>query len=218
MNKVDMGLFPVLGSLQLEILKAIAESPTPLVVNQLAKALNRTQATVFKSVNSLVGEGILRAERETEGIRRFLQLTDKGVCYVLVCFGINYEALLKNHPYLKPFSEVPIVQRLVLGPRLRSEVYADIAYDAVMSDDFDQSFTKEEHHELDIDHLIMIMKAVSSSLHVEEGFEINRKEIDSFISEIKRAEMNRLDHLSQRFDTFERAMKQGIKKEDIPSL
>lgn len=216
----NMGLFPTLGSLQLEIIKTVAESPKLLVVNQIAKVLGKDQTTIFKSVQLLLNAEILHGERESDGIRKFLQLTDKGVCHAIVSCDIDYETILQNHDYLIPFAELPIIQSLVQGKELRKKVYAEIAFDAVMSDDFvDLTINgnmitkyappiKGRYLETDAEQMNLILGAISSSLEVSKGFEINRKELDSFIEKIKIAELKRLEGISKRLDKFDAMMKE----------
>lgn len=203
-----MGLFPTLGSLQLEIIRVIAGSSERLVVNRIAKILDKGQTTIFKSVDLLLEAGVLRAERQSDGIRKFLMLTDKGVCHAVVSLDMHYEMILKNHPYLKPFPEVPIVQRLVRGQELRMHVYAEIAYHVVMTDDFYEADSRRlEQTKFAVEDMVRILRSISSSLEVEKGFEINRKEIDAYMEEIRQAMSKNLRAISEHLDKFESLMK-----------
>src|SRR5919112_2195718 len=86
-----------LGELQQRILKHIFECTSKSEnANHIAKSLGLAQATVFKSIQSLLQENYLESEQKAKRTEKTLTLSDKGAAAAVVTLGANFDQF-ENH-------------------------------------------------------------------------------------------------------------------------
>lgn len=194
-----------LSELQKDILTVISSSPKLLVTNQIATILRKDQTTIFNSVESLIERGMLEAERERDGIKKFLKLTEMGVCYAVETCHVYYEDILQNHPYLKPFREVEEIQQMVISPRLRQEAYQELAFDRMFDDELNENYrgdTLRFFPKTSSQYMERVLDAVTASVSTYRDFGVNYEEIKKYIEQTKIALVKRMNGLSERYDRY----------------
>jgi predicted transcriptional regulator len=113
-----------LGDTQNQILLSIVKTAKPLTVNQIATELQRDQAGIFRSVDSLMQKQLITSRQESRRARRFLYLTDKAACYLTGIDDITYKTLKKTHPDLAVFNIIRDLELFIRKPKHLSEIVA----------------------------------------------------------------------------------------------
>jgi DNA-binding MarR family transcriptional regulator len=96
----------LLGERQEKILRLIASTNTSLYASEIARQFGISQISVSSSLQNLLENKLLIELVKDKGIRKTLNLTDKGAMYAVYYCKLNYYDVASNHPYLEDLTDL----------------------------------------------------------------------------------------------------------------